>query len=260
MSARHLLVFAIFAALCGCGIFGGKDKDDPARHWTVERLYAEAKSALEAGYYSKAVKYYEFLETRFPFGVYGQQALLDLAYAYYKTEDFDSSVSASDRFIRLYPQNEHVDYAYYLRGLANFNRGKGFTERFLPLDLSQRDPSSAMQAFRDFAALLDRFPGSRYAKDAEKRMVYLRNLLARHEINVANFYMRRGAYLAAANRARHVVENYQRSTSVPEALVLLAKAYKIMEMDDLSADALRVLELNYPNHPGVYEVRNVVVR
>lgn len=241
-------------------MFGDKDENNPARNWTVERLYKEAKEALNEGYYSKAVEYYEFLETRFPFGVYGQQSLLDLAYVYYKTEDYESSISACDRFVRLYPQNPHVDYAYYLRGLVNFNKGKGLTERFLPLDLSQRDPSSALQSFQDFSDLIRRYPESEYVEDAQKRMIYLRNLLASHEVHVANYYMRRGAYVAAANRARYVVENYPRTPVVPDALALMAKAYKVLEMDDLSKDALRVLELNYPNHAGLNEVRGVVVK
>lgn len=250
----------ILLLLCaGCSIFG-KDDGDETRNWTVERLYAEAKGALDAGYYSKAVEYYEYLETRFPFGVYGQQSLMDLAYAYYKSEDFDSAISACDRFIRLYPQNPSVDYVYYLRGLVNFNRGKGLSERFLPLDLSQRDTGSALQSFRDFDELVTKFPDSRYSADAQKRMVYLRNILAQNEVNVAHYYMRRGAYIAAANRARYVVENYNRTPSVPDALVILAKAYKVLEMNDLSADALRVLESNFPNHPGIAEVREVVVR
>jgi outer membrane protein assembly factor BamD len=255
----RILTLLAVAALAGCGMFG-EGKDDSARNWTVEKLYQEAKGAMDAGYYTKAVQYYEFLETRFPFGVYGQQALLDLAYAYYKTEDFESSISACDRFIRLYPQNPHVDYAYYLKGLGNFNRGKGMAERFLPIDLSQRDTAASMQSFRDFEELLKKFPDSRYAEDTTRRMVYLRNVLAQHEVNVATYYMRRGAYVAAANRARFVVENYSRTPSTPEALVIMAKAYKVLEMDDLSADAVRVLETNYPNHPGIYEIRNVVVK
>ena len=129
-------ICTVFLLLGGCAWFGDKD-DNKAKNWTVERLYSEAKGALDSGYYSKAVEYYEFLETRFPFGVYGQQSLLDLAYAYYKTEEFDSSIAACDRFIRLYPQNTHVDYVYFLKGLVNFNRGKGltepiFTDRFKP--------------------------------------------------------------------------------------------------------------------------------
>lgn len=252
-----LIILVLF--LAGCSLFG-KDGEDETKNWTVERLYAEAKGALDAGYYSKAVEYYEFLETRFPFGVYGQQSLMDLAYAYYKSEDFDSAISACDRFIRLYPQNSGVDYIYYLRGLVNFNRGKGLSERFLPLDLSQRDTGSALTSFQDFGELVNKFPDSKYAADAKKRMVYLRNILAQNEVNVAHYYMRRGAYVAAANRARYVVENYNRTPSVPDALLIMAKAYKVLEMNDLSADAMRVLEANYPNHPGIDEVRQTVVR
>ena len=255
---RYIIVLLVLL-LSGCSFFGNKD-DNPAKNWTVDRLYKEAKEALNSGYYSKAVEYYEFLETRFPFGVYGQQSLLDLAYVYYKTEDYDASISAADRFIRLYPQNPHIDYAYYLRGLVNFNRGKGITERFLPIDLSQRDPNSAARAFQDFSDLIRRYPESRYVEDAQKRMVYLRNLLASHEVHVANYYMRRGAFVAAVNRARYVVENYSRTPAVPDALALMAKAYKILEMEDLSADAIRVLELNYPNHSGLRDVRDTVVR
>ena len=256
---RHLIsCICILLLLNGCAWFGDKDGDE-TKNWTVERLYSEAKGALDSGYYSKAVEYYEFLETRFPFGVYGQQSLLDLAYAYYKTEEFESSMAACDRFIRLYPQNTHVDYAYFLKGLVNFNRGRGLTERFLPIDSSQRDQSSAMTAFRAFSELLERYPQSQYAEDAQKRMVFLRNRLARHEIHVAEYYMKRGAYLAAVNRARTVVESYPRTPSVPDALVLMAKAYKVLEMPDLSADTVRVLQLNYPDHPGVYDVRDVVV-
>jgi len=253
------IVFVFVLLLAGCSFFD-KDDEDETRNWTVERLYAEAKGALDAGYYSKAVEYYEYLETRFPFGVYGQQSLMDLGYAYYKSEDFDSAISACDRFIRLYPQNPSVDYVFYLRGLVNFNRGKGLSERFLPLDLSQRDTGSALQSFRDFEELASKYPDSRYVPDAQKRMVYLRNTLAQNEVNVATYYMRRGAYVAAVNRARYVIENYNRTTAVPDALVLMAKAYKVLEMDDLSADALRVLEANYPNHPGIAETREVVVK
>ena len=258
MSIRVLLLVLLLTS-SACSFFG-KEEDNSAKNWTVDRLYNEAKGALESGYYSKAVQYYEFLETRFPFGVYGQQSLLDLAYAYYKTEEFDSAISACDRFVRLYPQNPHVDYAYYLRGLVNFGRGKGLTERFLPLDTSQRDTSSGLMAFRDFSELARKYPDSEYIPDAEKRMVYLRNLLAQHEVHVANYYMTRGAYVAAANRARFVVETYPKTPAVPDALVLMAKAYKVLEMDDLSGDALRVLELNYPNHPGLHEVEGILIR
>lgn len=253
-----ITLIGLLLFISGCSYF--EDKEDPTTNWTAERLYAEAKGELDSGNYSKAVEYYEKLEARFPFGVYGQQSLLDLAYAYYKTDATDSAVSAAERFIKLYPQNEHVDYAYYLKGLANAQRGKGFAERVFPIDETQRDPASSLQAFQDFSELVKRFPDSEYAYDAKQRMVHLRNVLATHEVNVANYYMRRGAYLAAANRARYVVEKYPRTPAVPDALSIMAKAYKIMEMDDLSEDTLRVLELNYPNHPGLYEVRETVVK
>jgi outer membrane protein assembly factor BamD len=252
-------IILIFLLICsGCSYF--QDKEDETTGWTAERLYAEAKGQLDSGNYSKAVEYYEKLEGRFPFGVYGQQALLDLAYAYYKNDDADASISAANRFIKLYPQNPHVDYAYYVKGLANFNRGKGFTERYLPIDAAQRDPSSALKAFEDFSEMARLFPDSPYAEDARQRMVYLRNQLAEHEVNVANYYMRRGAFIAAINRAKYVVEKYPRTPAIPEALVIMAKAYKVMEMNDLSDDAVRILEINYPNHPGIYEVREIVVR
>ena len=252
-----LLLTALIATGCS---FLGKDDDDPTQDWTVEKLYEEAKNALDSGSYNRAVEYYEFLETRFPFGVYGQQSLLDLAFVYYKLEKFEESLSTCDRFIRLYPQSVQVDYAYYLRGLVNFNKGKGLTDRFLPIDLSQRDSTAALQAFQDFAELVERYPESQYLDDARKRMTYLRNLLAEHEVHVADYYMRRGAFVAAANRARYVVENYERTPSVPEALVIMAKSYKVLEMDKLSEDAVRVLELNYPGHEGIEEIRKTRVR
>lgn len=255
---RHLIILVILLFAGGCAWFGG-DEADPASNWTVERLYDEAKSAMESGYYNRAVELFEFLETRFPFGVYGQQSLLDLAYAYYKTENYEGAISACDRFIRLYPQNDHVAYAHYLKGLVNFNRGGGLSSRFLPLDVSQRDTTHIMTAFQDFRELVERFPNSRYTEDARQRMVYLRNVLGRHEVNVARYYMRRGSYVAALNRASYTVQNYARTPSAPDALALMARAYKVLEMDELSRDTLRVLELNYPDHPGIERVRRVRV-
>ena len=243
--------------LSGCSYFS--EDEDETIGWDADRLYAEAKGKLDSGYYSDAVKLYQKLETRYPFGTHAQQSLLDLAYAYYKDDEPEAAVSACERFIKLYPQNVHVDYAYYLKGLTNFNKGKGLTQRFLPTDESQRDPGAALSAFQDFSELVKRFPDSQYVEDAEQRMRYLRNNLAQNEVHVANYYMRRGAFVAAANRARYVVENYPRTPAVPDALVILAKAYRVLEMNDLADDALRVLEFNYPNHPGIYEVKEVEI-
>jgi outer membrane protein assembly factor BamD len=255
---HKILLIVLYLTISGCALFG-KDDVDPAEGWTVERLYTEAKRARENSNYTRAVELYEFLETRFPFGVYGQQALLDLAYVYYKTGDHESALSTADRFIRLYPQNKYVDYAYYLQGLVNYNRNSRVTDRIFPTDMSQRDVTSARSAFQNFSELLSRFPDSIYAQDSSMRMVYLRNLLAEYEMHVASYYLRRKAYVAAVNRARNVVENYGKTPSVPEALVILARSYRIMGMNDLSDDAIRVLELNYPGHPGIAETRRIVL-
>jgi len=254
---KILPLLLLYLTVSGCAFF--KEAIDPAEGWTVERLYTEAKRARENSNYTRAVELYEFLETRFPFGVYGQQALLDLAFVYYKTGDHESALSTCDRFIRLYPQNEHVDYAYYLQGLVNFYQHSRPTDRLFPTDMSERDIASARNAFQNFGELLNRFPASTYASDSSIRMVYLRNMLAQHDIHVAQYYLRRGAYVAAVNRAKNVVENFDKTPSVPDALVVLAKAYRIMGMEDLSTDALRVLELNYPNHPGISEARRIVL-
>lgn len=245
--------------LSGCAIFGDEQEDETA-DWSAEQLFTEAKDALNSEYYSKAIEHYEKLLARYPFGVYAQQGQLDLAYAYYKNDDTASAVAACERFIKLNPDHPHVDYAYYLKGLANFQQGKGLTERFLPIDPSQRDQAAALKAFQDFSELVQRFKQSRYVKDARMRMMHLRNILAQHEVNVAHYYMRRGAYVAAANRARYVVENYQRAPAMPEALMLMTKAYRVLELDALADDAMRVLELNYPDYQGVEEVRGVSLR
>jgi outer membrane protein assembly factor BamD len=238
--------------LAGCSGFG--DKPDPTRDWTVERLYGEAKAAMDEGEYATAIEYYEKLESRFPFGRYAEQAQIDVAYAYWKQEEYASAIAAAERFIKLHPRHPNVDYAYYLKGLVNFEQGQTLMDRVLPRDMSRRDPGGVRQAFDDFSELVRRFPDSKYSQDARQRMVYLKNLLAQHEVHVADYYMRRGAYVAAANRARYVVENYQGSPAVASALVIMAKAYRLMDLDDLSADALRVLKLNYPDDPGIAEV------
>ncbi len=251
-----ILVLLATATAAGCGLL---PKEDPTADWSAQKLYTEAKASLSSGDYEQAITYFEYLEARYPFGRYAQQAQLEIAYAYYKYDEPESAIAAAERFIQLYPRHPNVAYAYYLKGLANYNRGKGFVERYVPQDPSERDPGAALQAFQDFSELIKRFPDSKYAKDAGQRMVYLRNNLAQHEVHVADYYMRRRAYVAAANRGKHVIENYQRTPAVPDALVVMAKAYKQLGLNDLSDDALRVLRLNYPDHPGIAQVENLVV-
>ena len=252
------LIFALIS-VSGCSYFS-KDETIPENSWPVDRVYSEAKSALHTGDYQTALQYYSQLEARFPFGEYAQQALLESAYAYYKNDEPETAIATLDRFMRVYPLNPNVDYALYLSGLVNITRDIGWMEKYIPRDETQRDPGSARFALKDFTTLVNRYPDSKYSADAVQRIVYLRNKLAQHEVNVAIYYMRRGSYLAAANRGKYVIENYPRTPATPDALLVMAKAYKVLELHDLSEDALRVLELNYPGHPGVAEVRQTKLK
>ena len=261
MKNYYLLLLASLLVLSGCSSLGINTEPvpEPEDSWSVEQLYSEAKKAMDEKDYETALKYYRDLEARFPFGDYAQQALIDSSYSHYKADDPENAIATIDRFIRVYPQNPNMDYAIYLRGLINFTRDVGIIERYIPRDESQRDPGAAQFALQDFNNLISRYPKSRYTEDASQRIVYLRNRLARYEVNVAHFYMRRGSYIAALNRGKYVVENYQRTPAMPDALVIVTKAYKILELDDLAEDTLRVLETNYPNYAGIAAIKEIVV-
>ncbi len=240
--ATLLTVFLIGIALTGCSMFG-KEADE-TEGWNASKIYAEAASEMDAGNYKRAIELYEKLEARYPFGRYAMQAQLDVAYANYRAEEPEAALAAADRFIKLYPQNPYVDYAYYLKGIVNYNRSVGFLDKYVPMDVSQRDPGAALDAFTDFSELVKRFPDSKYTADARQRMVYLRNNLAKNEVNVARYYMKRGAYVAAANRANYVIERYQRTSAVEDALETLVAAYDALGEKKLAADAQRVLDVN----------------
>lgn len=239
---RSTLICALTLTLSACAWLDSAK--DVTKDWGAGKLYSEASQELSAGNYKTAIEYYEKLEARYPFGRYAMQAQLDVAYAHYKAEEPEAAIAAADRFIKLYPQNPYVDYAYYLKGIVNYNRSVGFFDRFIPTDPSQRDPGSALDAFQDFAELVRLFPDSKYTPDAHQRMVYLRNNLAKNETHVARYYMKRQAYVAAANRASYVVERYQRTGAVEDALEIMVEAYKQLGEDKLAADAERVLVLN----------------
>lgn len=257
-ACQLLLLVLIGSLLTGCSWFG--EKQDITKDWSAARLYSAAKERLQNKDYEQAIDYYEKLEARYPFGPHSQQAQLDIAYAYYRNDEAASAVAAAERFIKLHPRHPNVDYAYYIKGLANYVKTGGLVSRIVNKDYSKRDTGAALEAFRDFSELTRRFPNSKYAQDAAQRMLFLKNTLAMHEVHVANYYLSRGAFVAAANRARYVVENYQRTPAMPDALVVLAKSYKAMQLPNLSEDAVRVLELNYPNHPGIQEVAELDVK
>ena len=254
LSMAMIIRFTPFLALLlltGCA---GLDQD-PTKDWPVERFYSEAKTALKEGNYATAIKHFETLEARYPYGPYAEQAQMEVAYAYYKDQEPASAIAAANRFIRMHPTHAHVDYVYYLKGLANFNDKPNAFERFFNgEDLSARDPRGMRDAYDTFRELVERFPQSRYAEDARNRMLYLVNALAKSEINVARFYYDRRAYVATVNRTKNVIERYQRTPAVEDALGLQALAYQKMGMESLKTDTLRVLEKNFPNSRYIKEV------
>ncbi len=230
--------------LSACSFF---DKNDPKSGWSAERLYKEAKEALDGGQYDLAIKHYETLEARFPYGRYAQQAQLEIAYAYYKQNEQASAVAAADRYVKLHPNSANVDYAYYLKGLAFFNEDLGLFGKVARQDRTERDPKSARDSFDAFKDLAQRFPDSKYTPDALARMKFLVNALASHEMHVARYYMKRGAYVAAANRAQFALKNYPQAPAVRDALQVLVEAYDALGMPDLRNDADRVLRMNFPD-------------
>jgi outer membrane protein assembly factor BamD len=238
--ARVVAAIAAIALLGGCASHKAREEaqNDPAK------LYELGRKALDSGYYDTAIKDYQDLASKFPFGDLAQQGQLDMAYAQYMANQPEAAVATADQFIKTYPRHPNVDYAYYVRGLATFAETRGALDDLLGIDPAQRDPRPALESFQYFAELIKRFPDSRYAADARQRMVYLKNYLARHEIYVADYYLRRGAYVAAANRAQTVVENYPQTRSVPRALRIMIEAYEKLGLKEAAADARRVLEAN----------------
>ena len=236
--------------LAGCAIFGDPTDLDDTKGWQAERIYQAGEEKMIDKDYDKAIGYFQKLESRFPHGKYATQAQLEIAYAHYKKNDPISTVAAADRFIKLHPNHPNVDYAYYLKGLATFNE-RGVIEKYTAQEISDRDPKTLKLSFAAFKELTDRYPKSRYFKDATQRMVYLVNSLSQHELHVARYYMKRQAYLAALNRAKYVLEYYPNSASVEEALVISISAYDYMELEDLKQDTVRILKTNYPLNPLV---------
>ncbi len=240
----------ILAVICclfiaACSSTRGQ-KDDTAG-WTAQKLYSEAKTLMNEGAYERAIEMFEKLEARYPYGRYAQQAQLEVAYGYYKSNEPELALAAADRFIRLHPNHQAVDYIYYLKGLITFNDDLGLLGGLSNQDQSERDPKGAREAFEAFRELITRFPESRYAEDARLRMQYLVNLLASNEVHVARYYYRRGAYIAAINRSQAAITGYPHAPANEEALFLLVKSYDALGMTDLRDDADRVFRQNFPN-------------
>lgn len=244
--ARLALLLAA-VALAGCSWLNFDFDKDQTSKWDADKLYAEARLEMGNGSWVKAREYLQKLESRFPFGRHAQQALMEIAYTYYKEGETAQAQQTCDRFIRQYPNHPNVDYVYYLKGLASFNEDIGVFGRLLNQDISERDAKASREAFDAFKDLVTRFPDSRYSADARARMRYLLNAQAQAEVNVARFYFARKAYLAAVQRAQVVVRDFQRTPAAEEALSLMMRSYEALQLKDLQRDTERVLALNFPD-------------
>ncbi|MFG6160681.1 outer membrane protein assembly factor BamD [Halomonas sp. 1390] len=243
--ARLAVLILAGALLAGCA---GTPEEEELDGVAERQLYEEGREALEESSYTTAINRLEAIDTRFPFGEHAEQAQLELIYAYYQTDDWENARAAASRFIRLHPDHPQVDYAYYMRGLAAWQAGRFSLERLRLIDISKRDVGATRDAYADFSELIQRYPSSQYAPDAQQRIVYLRNVLARHELHVADFYLRKGAYLAAVERGRWVLENYPQTEASRDALATMVEGYLGLEMRDRARETLQVLIDNAPNH------------
>ena len=241
-----VLLVAFMLSLSACSLLQ-TDPVDETRNWSAQKLYAEAREELSAGGYEKSIQYLEKLESRYPFGTYAQQAQMDIAYAHYRAGDQALALAAVERFIKLHPNHPNVDYMYYLRGLVNFNDKLSLFDFVARQDLTERDPKAVREAFDSFKLLIERFPNSMYAQDARDRLAYLVDAMARYDVHVAQYYLRRGAYLAAANRAQQVVRDFKDAPAVEDALYIMMRSYDALGMPELRDDAGRVFKRNFPN-------------
>jgi outer membrane protein assembly factor BamD len=249
------VIAALFLAtlFAGCGLL--PEVKDETVGWSANKLYGEAKNSMSEGGYEQAIKYFEKLESRYPYGRFAQQAQIEIAYAYWKDNEPESAIAACERFIKLHPNHPNVDYVYYLRGLITFNEDLGLMGNISLQDMTERDPKGSRESFDAFRELVTRFPDSKYKPDAILRMKYLVNALASLEVHVARYYMKRGAYVAAVNRAQYALKTYPEAPATEEALFIMVKAYDLLGMNDLRDDSERVMRKNYPN--SVYYTRGL---
>ena len=251
---RPIYLLLLIALLAGCS-----SNQENFANSGEEFLFNEGLRSMEISNWNRAILIWQQLEAQFPFGQYAEQSQLELIYAYYRNREPEAARAAADRFIRLYPDSESLDYAYYMKGMAYYSEDNRILGRYLPTDPSKRDPGKARESFADFAQLLNLFPNSLYAADARARMVYLKNLLADYEVHVAEFYIERQAYLSALNRARFVMENFQGTPAVPRALEIMVEMYLRLGLNDLADASLEILKLNYPESPQLTPDGNFIV-
>ncbi len=238
---------ALTVACCALILAACAGRDRAAEQLQPEKLYEHGNKLMMSGDYRGAVRYYEALEARFPFSEYSRQAKLDIMYSYYKSHETESAIDAADQFIRENPTHPRVDYAMYIKGLVYFERAPNFLERWFNTDLTERPPQDVRGSFQAFQTLIERHPDSEYVHDARQRMIFLRNHLAEYEVHVADYYLRRLAYVAALSRARYCIENYDGAPATRDALDIMIAAYKGMGLNELAQESLAVYALNYPD-------------
>lgn len=244
---RFILLFTLLVSLTACKNLLGTAAYEPEQNASEQLLFRNGEVALAKGNYETAVKSFDMLLAQYPYGKYSQQARVDLIYAYYKNGDAASAGAEAERYVHLYPRAKNAAYAYYIQGLANFTEGRGFLTRYAPLDLSARNLTSKRAAYKNFSILVRRFPHSKYAPDAKEHMIFLRNLFAQHELNIAEYYLKRKVYLAAANRASIVVQQYSQSPQTQRALVIIEESNRHLGLPKQADEARRILQLNYSN-------------
>lgn len=244
---QMLFLVGLLVSLTSCKTWWNKDDEDknPFKGMTAEQLHEEAQKTLRKGEYASAIKRLEAIETMYPFSDYTESSQMDLIYAYYKDEDYPSAAATAERFIHLYPRAKHVDYAYYMRGLANFQQTRGVFAKMFPMDESWRDPGTQTQAYSDFAVFIQKFPESKYKANALQRMIYLRNMFAQQELNVSKYYFKRKMYVAAIERASYLVKNYPQAPSVQTALAIMYKSNKALGLNKAADEAMTVYQATY---------------
>ena len=243
---KFALLLPLLLAVGACSIFHHGPRDT-LNNMTVEQLYQRAHKLSQQGNWGTAETVYQKLISRFPYGAYNEQAQIELAYAQYKDDKYEDAYATINDFIKTYPTQKHIAYAYYLRALINFDRTESGVQKLAKVGPSRFDQGYALQSFDDFNTLTARFPSTRYAADARARMIYLRNQLAQSELNVAYYYLQRKAYVASADRAKYIVAHYQRAPQIAEALAVLAKSYRMLGQQKLADQTTQVLKLNYPD-------------
>ena len=255
------MVLILSILTTGCGLFGDDEDDSEFAGLSTEaQFYERALDQLNGQNFRAAISTYQALESRFPFGRYAEQSQIEIVYAYYRNEDMEAARAAADRFIRLHPESENIDYAYYMKGLSSFTDGSGLFSRFLPIDHTKRDPGRAQESFSDFAQLLALYPDSPYSGDARSRMIYLRNNLAQYEIHVADYYTERRAYIAALRRAQYVVENFQGTPAVADGIAIMVECYLRLGLNELADTSLALLKENYPEHASIDTSGDFIIR